>query len=87
HHSQKKDAPSGTAIRIANETKMNPPIASSRVGSEFGLHTLFFDSADDLIEISHRARGRDGFARGAVLAAEKIRGRKGMMAFDELVIA
>jgi 4-hydroxy-tetrahydrodipicolinate reductase len=91
HHSQKKDAPSGTAIRIANEVKsgsggkVDPPIAASRVGSEFGLHTLFFDSPDDLIEISHRARGREGFARGAVVAAELIRGRKGLMTFDELI--
>jgi 4-hydroxy-tetrahydrodipicolinate reductase len=91
HHSQKKDAPSGTAIRIANEVKsgsggkLDPPIASSRVGSEFGLHTLFFDSPDDLIEIAHRARGREGFARGAVVAAELIRGRKGLMTFDELI--
>lgn len=87
HHAQKKDAPSGTALRIAKEVGSNPPIVSSRVGSEFGLHTLFFDSPDDLIEISHRARGRDGFARGAVLAAEKIRGRKGLIAFEELVMA
>ena len=91
HHSQKKDAPSGTALRIANEVKggsggkLDPPIAASRVGSEFGLHTLFFDSADDLVEISHRARGRDGFARGAVFAAERVRGRKGLFRFDELV--
>jgi 4-hydroxy-tetrahydrodipicolinate reductase len=60
-------------------------MSSLRVGSEFGLHTLFFDSPDDLVEISHRARGRDGFARGAVLAAEKIRGRKGLVRFDELM--
>lgn len=91
HHSQKKDAPSGTALKIANEVKegsggkLDPAIAASRVGAEFGLHTLFFDSADDLIEISHRARGREGFARGAVFAAEKIRGRKGLIRFDELV--
>ena len=90
HHAQKKDAPSGTALKIAAEVKdgsagkLDPPIASSRVGAEFGLHTLFFDSPDDVVEISHRARGRDGFARGAVLAAEKIRGRKGLMRFDEL---
>jgi 4-hydroxy-tetrahydrodipicolinate reductase len=90
HHDQKKDAPSGTAIKIAAEVKggsdgkLDPPIVSSRVGSEFGLHTLFFDSPDDLIEISHRARGRDGFARGAVLAAELIVGRKGFFRFDEL---
>jgi len=91
HHSQKKDAPSGTAIRFADEVKrgsggkLEPAIAASRVGSEFGLHTVFFDSPDDLIEISHRARSRDGFARGAVSAAELIRGKKGFFRFDELV--
>ena len=91
HHSQKKDAPSGTALRIANEVKsgsggkIDPPIVASRVGSEFGLHTLFFDSPDDLIEISHRARGRDGFARGAIVAAELVRGMKGLFRFDQLI--
>lgn len=91
HHSQKKDAPSGTALKIASEVKegsggkLDPPIAASRVGAEFGLHTLFFDSPDDLVEISHRARGREGFARGAVYAAERIRGRKGLVRFDELL--
>lgn len=91
HHAQKKDAPSGTALKIASEVKegsrgaLDPPIAASRVGAEFGLHTLFFDSPDDLVEISHRARGREGFARGAVFAAEAIRHRKGLMRFDELV--
>lgn len=91
HHAQKKDAPSGTALRIAAEVKsgsggkFDPSIAASRCGAEFGLHTLFFDSPDDLVEISHRARGRDGFAHGAVLAAEMIRGRKGLVRFDELV--
>lgn len=93
HHSQKKDAPSGTALSIAKEVRegsggrIEPAIAASRVGAEFGLHTLFFDSADDLIEISHRARGRDGFARGAVLAAELVRDRKGLVRFDELVMS
>ena len=67
--------------------KLDPPIVSSRVGSEFGLHTLFFDSPDDLIEISHRARGREGFARGAVLAAEFVQGKKGLMRFEELVMS
>jgi len=86
HHAQKKDAPSGTALRIAAEVGTKPPIVSSRVGSEFGLHTLFFDSPDDLIEITHRARGREGFARGAVLAAEMIRGKKGLLRFEELVM-
>lgn len=91
HHSQKKDAPSGTALKIAAEVKdgsggkLDPPIAASRVGAEFGLHTLFFDSPDDLVEISHRARGREGFARGAVFAAERVRGRRGLVRFDELL--
>jgi len=91
HHAQKKDSPSGTALRIAEEVKagsggkLEPPFASSRVGSEFGLHTLFFDSPDDVIELSHRARGRDGFARGAIVAAELVRGRRGLMRFDELM--
>ena len=93
HHSQKKDAPSGTALKIAAEVKegsggkIAPPIVSSRVGAEFGLHTLFFDSTDDLIEVSHRARGREGFARGAVVAAEMLRGRRGLWRFDELVMS
>ena len=93
HHAQKKDAPSGTALKIASEVKegsggkIDPPIVASRVGAEFGLHTLFFDSPDDLIEISHRARGRDGFARGAVVAAEMVRGRRGFFRFDELVMS
>jgi 4-hydroxy-tetrahydrodipicolinate reductase len=91
HHAQKKDAPSGTALRIAGEVqqgsggKLDPSIVASRVGAEFGLHTLFFDSPDDLVEISHRARGREGFARGAVYAAELIRGKKGLFRFDELL--
>lgn len=91
HHSMKKDAPSGTALKIAAEVRdgsngtFDPPIAASRIGAEFGLHTLFFDSPDDLVEISHRARGRDGFARGAVVAAEMLRGRRGFFRFDELV--
>jgi 4-hydroxy-tetrahydrodipicolinate reductase len=91
HHAQKKDAPSGTALRIAAEVKsgsggkLDPPLAASRVGAEFGLHTLFFDSPDDLVELSHRARGREGFARGAVFAAELVRGQKGLFRFDELL--
>lgn len=92
HHAKKKDAPSGTALRIADEVeggskgRLDPPITSLRIGSEVGLHTLFFDSPDDIVEITHRARSRDGFARGAVIAAELVRGKKGLIRFDELVI-
>jgi 4-hydroxy-tetrahydrodipicolinate reductase len=91
HHAMKKDAPSGTALRLAEEVRsgshgaLEPAIASSRVGSEFGLHTLFFDSPDDLVELSHRARGRDGFARGALIAAERLGSRSGLIPFDGLI--
>jgi 4-hydroxy-tetrahydrodipicolinate reductase len=91
HHAQKKDAPSGTALKMVQEVKdgsggrLAPGIVSLRVGAEFGLHTLFFDSPDDLIELSHRARGRDGFARGAVVAAEMVRSKRGFFRFDELI--
>ncbi|HUF16814.1 MAG TPA: dihydrodipicolinate reductase C-terminal domain-containing protein [Thermoanaerobaculia bacterium] len=91
HHSQKKDSPSGTALRLArvvgeaSEGKLKPDIASSRVGAEFGLHTLFFDSPDDVLEVSHRARGRAAFARGAILAAETIGKKRGFWSFEELM--
>jgi len=92
HHSLKKDAPSGTAssiadiVSVASDKKLAPSIASSRVGKEFGLHTIFFDSPDDLLEISHRARSREGFARGAVLAAEMLSTQpKGFYTFESLL--
>lgn len=91
HHARKKDAPSGTALRIRQEvaegsnSRLEPPIASTRVGAEVGLHTVFFDSPDDLVEVTHRARSREGFARGAVIAAETLQGRKGFFRFDELM--
>ncbi|MBI2212481.1 MAG: 4-hydroxy-tetrahydrodipicolinate reductase [Acidobacteria bacterium] len=91
HHAKKKDSPSGTALRLAKEVRegsdglLNPQIAASRAGAEVGLHTVFFDSADDLVEISHRARSREGFARGAIVAAERIAGRAGVWTFEELV--
>lgn len=91
HHSRKVDSPSGTALTIARAVEeasagaFKPQIAASRAGEEFGLHTLFFDSADDLVEISHRARGRTGFARGAVIAAELASGRTGWLTFADLL--
>ncbi|MBW3672396.1 MAG: 4-hydroxy-tetrahydrodipicolinate reductase [Acidobacteria bacterium] len=91
HHSKKKDSPSGTAIRLAeavteaSEGEFAPPIAASRVGAEYGLHTLFLDSEDDLVELSHRARSRRGFATGAVLASERLEGRHGFFTFPELL--
>lgn len=91
HHSKKKDSPSGTALRLAEAVAgasggaLDPPIAASRVGAEYGLHTLYFDSDDDLVELSHRARSRKGFATGAVLAAERLDQRRGFFTFAELL--
>ncbi len=89
HHAEKRDAPSGTARRIAAivEAATSRPltVASVRAGTIPGTHRLVFESADDEVEIVHRARGRGGFARGAVWAAERIAGRSGVFEFGELL--
>lgn len=91
HHDRKKDSPSGTALRLAavvregSDGRLEPQIAASRVGHEPGLHTLILDAPDDLLELTHRARGRAGFATGAVRAAELVAGRHGFFTFTELL--
>lgn len=89
HHEEKRDAPSGTARAIASrvESATGRPltIASVRAGTIPGTHRLVFESSDDEVEIIHRARGRGGFARGAVWAAERIAGRSGVYEFGELL--
>ena len=89
HHAEKRDAPSGTARKIASivqaESGQAPPIASARAGTVPGLHRLVFESPEDEVELIHRARGRSGFARGAVWAAERIAGRQGVFEFGELL--
>ena len=89
HHAGKKDAPSGTARSIAEivEKRMlaPPPITSVRSGTIPGTHRLVFESPEDEVELVHRARGRAGFARGAVWAAERIAGRSGVFEFGELL--
>ncbi len=59
--------------------------SSTRGGSIPGTHSILFDSAVDTIEITHTARGREGFATGAVMAAEFISGKKGLYGIDELM--
>lgn len=76
HHKHKVDSPSGTALSL------NVPFSSVRIGTMFGTHTVLFDSPEDLIEITHRAKGREGFAKGALKAAEWIFGKKGFYHFD-----
>jgi len=93
HHSRKRDAPSGTALKLrdlmAEHIKVEIPIASTRAGHIPGTHRVGFDSAADQIILSHMARSREGFAAGALLAARWIVGRKGIYEFsgviDELI--
>jgi 4-hydroxy-tetrahydrodipicolinate reductase len=89
HHAEKKDAPSGTARILASlverETGLPLPVTSVRAGTIPGTHRLVFESPEDEVEIIHRARGRGGFARGAVWAAERIAGRKGVYEFGDLL--
>ena len=90
HHSTKKDAPSGTLLALVEQMKKSGydrPIdaGSSRAGAHPGTHEIGFDSADDTITIRHTARGRDGFARGALRAARWIAGKNGFFDFREIV--
>jgi 4-hydroxy-tetrahydrodipicolinate reductase len=92
HHRMKKDAPSGTALKLADIVQRSygsrtPPPVSLRAGHIPGTHELGFDSAAETIRIVHTARNREGFASGAVLAAELIRGRKGFYEFADLLFA
>ncbi len=89
HHSRKRDAPSGTALRLRalmNERlEREVPIASTRAGYIPGTHRVGFDSAADQITLTHTARSREGFAAGALLAARWILERKGMYEFTEVI--
>lgn len=90
HHTQKLDAPSGTAITLAEGiqaagVEQNLAIESVREGTVPGTHTIRYDSAVDQIEISHMAHSRQGFAVGAVMAAEWLAGRTGIFGMDDLL--
>ncbi len=81
HHIHKKDAPSGTAKTLAeiiekNSAKKVPSIESIREGEIVGDHTVIFDSAEDTITISHHAKSRDIFAKGALVAAKFVVNKK-----------
>ena len=102
HHTQKLDAPSGTAITLAddivssidrkktwclNDFKSTDDlqIVAKRLGKVPGTHTISYDSDVDSIEISHVAKSRKGFALGAVLAAEFIKGKTGVYGMNDLL--
>lgn len=89
HHSAKKDAPSGTALNLLDMMRphlSNPnlSIASIRAGAIPGTHTIGFDSEADTIVLEHRARSRQGFAEGAILAARWLVGKKGLYDFRKV---
>jgi len=90
HHSAKKDAPSGTLKRLAEEIRAagygrGLTLTANRAGSHPGTHEIGFDSPADTITLRHTARSRDGFARGALRAARWINGRKGVFEFREIL--
>ena len=92
HHKMKKDAPSGTALEITRQIQpyfadREIPVTSVRAGYIPGAHELGFDSEADTIILRHTARGRQGFAEGALHAARWIAGRKGFFSFAEVLKA
>ncbi len=89
HHRAKKDAPSGTALSLRDLMqpylgKRNPGVASTRAGHIPGNHVVGFDSEADTIILEHRARSRQGFAEGALLAARWIVGKEGFYNFRDV---
>ena len=88
HHKRKRDAPSGTAVHLRNIVAAGfgreVPVTSTRAGYIPGTHRLGFDSAADQITLTHTARSREGFAAGALVAANWIVGRKGVYEFSEV---
>lgn len=100
HHTQKLDAPSGTAISLANGiiensryknwTLENPNetdilIDAKRIANVPGTHSVFYRSEVDEIEIKHEAFSREGFALGAVIAAEWIANKKGIYSMKDVL--
>jgi 4-hydroxy-tetrahydrodipicolinate reductase len=102
HHTAKLDAPSGTAITIANDILKNIQrkkqwinkhsdnqedisLISIREDPAPGTHSVTYDSAIDSIEIKHTAHSREGFASGAVMAAEWIFGKKGIFSMNDVL--
>jgi 4-hydroxy-tetrahydrodipicolinate reductase len=100
HHTQKLDSPSGTAITLANDIIQQSQytnwvlqnananevlIDAQRIENVPGTHTVIYDSEIDSIEIKHTAHNREGFALGAVIAAEWIIGKKGIFSMKDVL--
>jgi 4-hydroxy-tetrahydrodipicolinate reductase len=89
HHSRKKDAPSGTALKlkdiVAEYIKNDFSVSATRAGNIPGTHRVGFDGPADQILLEHTARSREGFASGALLAAEWIVGKQGFFEFTDVM--
>jgi 4-hydroxy-tetrahydrodipicolinate reductase len=90
HHRAKRDAPTGTAIAIRDAMQhagygLTMDVASSRVGSIPGTHTVGFDSPSETITLTHTARDRTGFGRGALEAAKWVNGRRGWFSMRDVL--
>ena len=92
HHDTKKDAPSGTMIKLVDEMtaagyRRNIDVSSNRAGRHPGTHEIGFDSGADTITLRHTARSREGFARGALKAAQWIVGKQGVFEFSDVLFS
>lgn len=90
HHAAKRDAPSGTARLLQSRLREADggrefPITSIRAGTTPGTHLVAYDGRFERIELSHLARGREGFAAGALAAAEWLPGRPGVHRFEDML--
>jgi 4-hydroxy-tetrahydrodipicolinate reductase len=89
HHARKRDAPSGTALRLRDilsaQLGREVSVASTRAGHIPGTHRVGFDSAADQVTLTHTARSREGFATGALAAARWIVNHPGMHEFSEVI--
>ena len=89
HHTQKLDSPSGTAIILTKQMneilKNKTTLTTDRINNTPGTHQITYSSRVDEIEIKHTANNRDGFAMGAVMAAEWIIGKKGIYSMKDVL--
>lgn len=89
HHARKRDAPSGTALKLRDvlnaSLARDIPVSSTRAGHIPGTHTVGFDAAADQITLTHTARTREGFAAGSLLAARWIKDKRGVYEFSQTI--
>jgi len=85
HHTEKLDAPSGTALSLQSQIDKNTPIDSERIKGVPGTHFVEYTSDVDTISISHEAHNRNGFAKGALMAAEWIVNKKGIFKMSDVL--